>query len=215
VLAKDTLRIAVVGRLSNPVHASAKCSDQTFGRVCRPRPASRPVADIEAAKPPRTRVLFRSTCRRTVVTFRRATGIKRHDPNFHGRLCRETTFSAAEDCPSRLYHEVREKARFSPIRSLNRCCGMDHSAIFYGKYRKPAPTAPGETVAAIDKEIRRMAEDGPTQQELDEAKSYLKGLANAWRWIPRRSWASALLQYQLDKLPSITIEKAQRHRRRR
>ena len=45
------------------------------------------------------------------------------------------------------------------------------SAVPLGGYVKLA----GETVDAIEKEIRRMAEEGPTQKELDEAKSYLKG----------------------------------------
>ena len=74
---------------------------------------------------------------------------------------------------SRLYREVREKRglAYSVYESL---LWMDHSALFIGNTGTRADRA-GETVDAIDKEIRRIAEDGPTQQELDEAKSYLKG----------------------------------------
>ena len=64
----------------------------------------------------------------------------------------------------------------------------------------------GETVDAIEKEIRRIAEDGPTQQELDEAKSYLKG-SQMLALDTSSKLASALLQYQLDKLPIDYIEK--------
>ena len=51
-----------------------------------------------------------------------------------------------------------------------------------------------------------MAEDGPTQQELDEAKSYLKG-SQMLALDTSSKLASALLQYQLDKLPIDYIEK--------
>src|SRR4029077_4122303 len=64
----------------------------------------------------------------------------------------------------------------------------------------------GETVDAIDKEVRRMAEAGPTQRELDEAKSYLKG-SQMLALDSSAKLASALLQYQLDGLPIDYIEK--------
>src|SRR6202163_3089633 len=82
---------------------------------------------------------------------------------------------------------------------------MDHSALFVGNTGTRADRA-GETVDAIDKEVRRMAEDGPTQQELDEAKSYLKG-SQMLALDTSAKLASTLLQYQLDKLPIDYIEK--------
>ena len=51
-----------------------------------------------------------------------------------------------------------------------------------------------------------MAEDGPTQQELDEAKSYLKG-SQMLALDTSSKLAQAMLQYQLDKLPIDYIEK--------
>src|SRR5262249_54151092 len=59
---------------------------------------------------------------------------------------------------------------------------------------------------AIDKEIRRMADEGPTQQELDEAKSYLKG-SQMLQLDTSSKLASGLLQYQLDRLPIDYLEK--------
>src|SRR5438046_10708847 len=64
----------------------------------------------------------------------------------------------------------------------------------------------GETVDAVGEEIRRIAQEGPTQQELDEAKSYLKG-SQMLALDTSSKLASALLQYQLDKLPIDSIEK--------
>ena len=51
-----------------------------------------------------------------------------------------------------------------------------------------------------------MAEEGPTQKELDEAKSYLKG-SQMLALDTSSKLAQALLQYQLDKLPIDYIEK--------
>jgi zinc protease len=51
-----------------------------------------------------------------------------------------------------------------------------------------------------------MADDGPTQQELDEAKSYLKG-SQMLALDTSSKLASALLHYQLDKLGIDYIER--------
>jgi zinc protease len=51
-----------------------------------------------------------------------------------------------------------------------------------------------------------MAEEGPTQQELDEAKSYLKG-SQMLTLDSSSKLASALLQYQIDKLGIDYIER--------
>ena len=82
---------------------------------------------------------------------------------------------------------------------------MDRSALFIGNTGTRADRA-GETVDAIEKEIRRIAEEGPTQKELDEAKSYLKG-SQMLALDTSSKLAQALLQYQLDKLPIDYIEK--------
>src|SRR5258705_13306768 len=77
VLAKDTLRIAVVGDV-DPV-TLGKMLDQTFGGL--PAKASlTPVADIEAAKPPRPEFIPLHVPQ-TVGTVG-GPGIKPHDPNF-------------------------------------------------------------------------------------------------------------------------------------
>jgi zinc protease len=167
VLAKDTLRIAVVGDVDPAT--LGKLLDQTFGGL--PAKASlTPVADIEAAKPPQ-RAFIPLDVPQTVVTFG-GPGFLRHDPNFMAAYVVNHILGGGT-LSSRLYHEVREKRglAYSVYESL---LWMDHSAVFVGNTGTRADRA-GETIDAIDKEVRRMAENGPTQQELDEAKSYLKG----------------------------------------
>jgi zinc protease len=198
VLAKDSLRIAVVGDVDPAT--LGKLLDQTFGGL--PAKASlTPVADVEAAKPPQ-RAFIPLDVPQTVVTFG-GPGIKRNDPKFMAGYVVNHILGGG-GLSSRLYKEVREKRglAYSVYESL---LWMDHSALFIGNTGTRADRA-GETVDAITKEVRRMADDGPTQQELDEAKSYLKG-SQMLALDTSSKLASALLQYQLDRLPIDYIEK--------
>ncbi len=198
VLARDTLKIAVVGDVDPAT--LGQLLDKTFGGL--PAKASlTPVPDVDAAKPPQ-RAFIPLDVPQTVVTFG-GPGFKRHDPNFMAGYVVNHILGGA-GLSSRLYNEVREKRglAYSVYEAL---MWMDHSALFVGNTGTRADRA-GETVDAINKEIRRIAEDGPTQEELDEAKSYLKG-SQMLALDTSSKLASALLQYQLDRLPIDYIEK--------
>ncbi|XSC42256.1 M16 family metallopeptidase [Bradyrhizobium sp. RDT10] len=197
VIAKDSLRIAVVGDVD--ADTLGKLLDKTFGGL--PAKASlTPVAEVEATKPPQC-AFVPLDVPQTVVTFG-GPGIRRHDPNFMAAYVVNHILGGGSS--SRLYKEVREKRglAYSIHEAL---LWMDHSALFIGNTGTRADRA-GETVDAIEKEIRRIAEEGPTQQELDEAKSYLKG-SQMLALDTSSKLAQALLQYQLDKLPIDYIEK--------
>ena len=198
VLAKDTLKIAVVGDVDPAT--LGKLLDQTFGGL--PAKASlTPVADVEAAKPPQ-RAFIALDVPQTVVMFG-GPGVSRHDPNFMAAYVVNHILGGGT-LSSRLYREVREKRglAYSIYESL---LWMEHSGLVVGTTGTRADRA-GETMDAVTREIRRMAEEGPTQQELDEAKSYLKG-SQMLALDTSSKLASALLQYQLDKLPIDYIEK--------
>jgi zinc protease len=198
LIARDTLRIAVVGDVD--ADTLGKLLDRTFGGL--PAKASlTPVADVEAAKPPQ-RAFIPLDVPQTVVTFG-GPGFKRHDPDFMAGYVVNHILGGGT-LSSRLYHEVREK-RGLAYSVYDALLWMEHSALFIGNTGTRADRA-GETVEAIDKEVRRMAEDGPTQQELDEAKSYLKG-SQMLALDTSSKLAAALLQYQLDGLPIDYIEK--------
>jgi zinc protease len=198
VLARDTLKIAVVGDIDPAT--LGKLLDQTFGGL--PAKASlTPVADVEAAKPPQ-RAFIPLDVPQTVVMFG-GPGVKRHDPHFMAAYVVNHILGGGT-LSSRLYREVREKRglAYSVYESL---LWMDHSAVVVGTTGTRADRA-GETIDAIEKEVRRIAADGPTQQELDEAKSYLKG-SQMLALDTSSKLAAALLQYQLDRLPIDYIEK--------
>jgi zinc protease len=198
VLAKDTLRVAVVGDVDPDT--LGKLLDKTFGSL----PANAtltPVPDVVAAKPPK-RIFIPLDVPQTVVTFG-GPGIGRHDPDFMAAYVVNHILGGGT-LSSRLYHEVREKRglAYSVYESL---LWMEHSSLFIGNTGTRADRA-GDTVEAITREVRRMGEDGPTQQELDEAKSYLKG-SQMLALDTSSKLAQAMLQYQLDKLPIDYIEK--------
>jgi len=198
VLAKDTLKVAVVGDVDPAT--LGKLLDQTFGAL--PAKASlTPVPDVVAAKPPQ-RAYVPLDVPQTVITFG-SPGVMRHDPNFMAGYV-VTHILGGGGSSSRLYREVREKRglAYSVFGSL---LWMDHSALFIGNTGTRADRA-GDTVEAINTEIRSMAEEGPTQQELDEAKSYLKG-SQMLQLDTSSKLASGLLQYQLDQLPIDYLEK--------
>jgi zinc protease len=198
VIAKDTLKIAVVGDVDPAT--LGKLLDQTFGSL--PAKASlTPVPDILATKPPQ-RAFVPLDVPQTVITFG-GPGVMRHDPNFMAAYVVNHIIGGG-GLSSRLYHEVREKRglAYSVYESL---LWMDHSALFIGNTGTRADRA-GETMDAVEKEIRRIAEEGPTQQELDEAKSYLKG-SQMLQLDTSSKLASGLLQYQLDRLPIDYLEK--------
>jgi zinc protease len=197
VLARDGLRIAVVGDVDPAT--LGQLLDKTFGDLPA-RASLTPVPNVEAARPPQ-RAFIPLDVPQTVVTFG-GPGVGRHDPNFMAAYVVNHILGGGSS--SRLYREVREKRglAYSVYESL---LWAEHSALFVGNTGTRADRA-GETIDAINKEIRRIAEDGPTQQELDEAKSYLKG-SQMLALDTSSKLASAMLQYQLDRLPIDYIEK--------
>ena len=111
---------------------------------------------------------------------------------------------AAGGLTSRLYREVREKRGliYSISESL---IWMSSSTLLVGSTATRADRAE-ETINTIKSELKRMAEEGPTQAELDEAKSNLKG-SQMLSLDTSPKIAGALLQYQLDKLGIDYIER--------
>lgn len=198
VLTKEKLRIAVVGDID--AASLGRLLDQTFGGL--PAKSSlTPVPDVSATRPPQ-REFIALDVPQTIVTFG-GPGIKRSDPDFMPAYVVNHILGGGSSS-SRLYREVREKRglAYSVYESL---LWMDHSAMFVGNTGTRADRA-GETVEAVSREVRRIAENGPTQQELDEAKSYLKG-SRMLSLDTSAKLAGALLQYQLDHLPIDYIER--------
>ncbi len=198
VIAKDTLKIAVVGDVDP--ETLGKLLDKTFGSLAAKAELTQ-VADIVAAKPPQ-RVFIPLDVPQTVVTFG-GPGIRRSEPDFMPAYV-VNQILGGPGLTSRLFHEVREKRglAYSVRETL---LWMNHSAVFIGHTATAADRA-GETVEEVEKQVRRVAEEGATQQELDIAKPYVRG-SQMLAIDTSSKLAGALLQCQLDKLPIDYLEK--------
>ncbi|MCW2203819.1 zinc protease [Bradyrhizobium elkanii] len=197
VIAKDTLKIAVVG----DIQPDALCGllDKAFGGL--PAKAdSVPIRDVVAAKPPQ-RVFIPLDVAQTAVTFG-GPGVRRSKPDFMAANIVNHVLGG-DGLSSRLFREVREK-RGLAYSVRQQLVWMNHSAVFVGNSGTRANRA-GETLEEIEKQVRRIADEGPTRQELDDAKSYLKG-SKMLALNSSSKLARTLLQHQLDKLPIDYIE---------
>lgn len=198
VLARDNLTIAVVGDID--AATLARLLDDTFGAL--PAKAElTPVADVAATQPPK-QVAVALDVPQTVMLFG-GPGLKRNDPDFMAAYIANHILGGGS-MSSRLYYEVREKQglAYSVSQSL---IWLNHSGVFAGSTATRADRA-AATLETVQAEIRRMAEHGPTAEELDKAKSYLNG-SQMLALDTSTKLAGALVQYQLDGLGIDYLEK--------
>jgi zinc protease len=190
VLARDTLKVSVVGDI-DPVTLGPML-DRVFGGL--PAKADlRPISPIAPNVPP-SRVNVTLDVPQTVVLFG-APGIKRSDPDFMTAFVLNHVLAGG--MTSRLYREVREKRGL--VYSISETLvWFRETAFVMGSTATRADRA-NDTIDTTEKEIRRIATEGPTQAELDEAKAYLKG-SQMLSLDTSAKIAGALLQYQIDNL---------------
>lgn len=191
VLARANLKVAVVGDID--AEAVKAMLDRVFGALPA-QPELAPVANVT----PRglgKRVVVKLDVPQTVVEFG-GPGIARQDPDFMAAYIVNHILGGGS-FSSRLYQEVREKRglAYSVYDSL---VWLKHTALFLGGTATRAERT-GETLALIDKEIRRLADKGPTADELAKAKSYLNG-SFALNLDTSSKIAALLVQLQLDGL---------------
>jgi zinc protease len=98
---------------------------------------------------------------------------------------------------SRLYREIREKRGLAYGVSDSLVWLKSASVMIGGTATRADRT--GETLDVIDSEMKRLADTGPTEEELSKAKSYLKG-SYALGLDTSTKIAGALVQIQLDNL---------------
>lgn len=198
VLAKDTLKVAVVGDID--AEALGKLLDTAFGSL--PAKAKlTTVPDAVFGKLPQSSFTMLDVPQ-TSINFG-APAIPRNDPDFMAAYIVNHILGGGT-LSTRLYKEVREKRGlvYSVSESL---IWMKKASMFAGSTATRADKAT-ETLDTIAAEIARMGNEGPTQQELDEAKSYLKG-SQMLALDTSPKFATALLQYQNDNLGIDYIEK--------
>ena len=191
VLGRDNLKIGVVGDID--AKALGTMLDQVFGAL--PAKADLreiPPASLEAVG---KKLHVELDVPQTVVNFG-GLGIARKDADFIPAFIVNHILGGGS-FSSRLYAEVREK-RGLAYSVYSYLLPLDVASLFMGGTQTRADRA-DETVGLIESEIKRLADNGPTVEELDKSKSYLKG-SYALGFDTSTKIAAQLVQLQVDEL---------------
>lgn len=191
VFARNELTISIVGDVD------AKTAGELIDRAFAKLPAKNDLKPVAAARPAGLgrRIVVNLDVPQAVVTFG-GQGLARKDPDFMAGYIVNHILGGGS-FSSRLYKEVREK-RGLAYGVSNSLVWFKNAAIVMGGTATRADRT-GEALSIIEAETMRMANQGPTADELEAAKSYLKG-AYALSLDTSSKIASQLTQIQIDKL---------------
>jgi len=191
VFARDTLTISIVGDLD--AAKAGEIIDRIFGSL--PEKAKLEPVPSATMQGLGERIVVNLDVPQTVISFG-SPGLARTDPDFFAAYIVNHIYGGGS-MSSRLYREVREKRGLAyGIRTS--LVWMDAAHILSGGTATRGDRA-AETLSLIDEETKRMAAEGPTQEELDKAKAYLKG-SYPIAFDTSSKIAGQLVQIQIDKL---------------
>ncbi|HJO71238.1 MAG TPA: pitrilysin family protein [Rhodospirillales bacterium] len=190
-LGRDNLVIGVVGDIS--ADELAPLLDRTFGALPA-KASSWSVPDTRPRVSGET-VVINKPVPQSAIVFGHG-GPKRDDPDFYAAYVMNYVLGGG-GFTSRLYNEVREKRglAYSVYSYLN---PLDHAALIVGG-AGTANQRVADALAVVRAIWRRMAEEGPSAQELANAKTYLTG-SFPLRFTSSRSVAGILVAMQLESL---------------
>jgi zinc protease len=198
VLTRATLKVAVVGDIDAATLAPAL--DRVFGAL----PAKGQINPLPSAhiQDVGRRIVIDLDVPQAVLSFG-GQGLARKDPDFIPAFIVNHILGGGS-FSSRLYTEVREK-RGLAYGVSSYLLPLDRAALFTGGTQTSNDSA-GQALKIIEAEIRRMASEGPTEEELAKAKAYLKG-SYPLRFDTSSKIASQLLQIQIEDLGIDYIDK--------
>lgn len=211
--ARDALMVAVVGDVT--AEELGPLLDYAFLAL----PAEAAPFDLPEVEPQgKGQVLvIERNLPQSVIAFGQG-GPKRDDPDFYAAYVANHILGGG-GFSSRLYAEVRDKRglAYSVFSYLN---PLERSALVMGGVATANERA-GESLSVIRDEWARMGAEGPTPEEIDDAKTYLTG-SYPLRFSSTGEIAGTLLGIQLDDLgidyvnirndlvDAVTAEDAQR-----
>jgi zinc protease len=198
VFARDGLKIAIVGNID--AAGAGKLVDRVFGAL----PATGGLSPIAVASPQGlgNKIAIDLDVPQSVVLIGGA-GIARKDPDFMAAFVLNHILGGSA-FSSRLYKEVRE-ARGLAYSVYSAVFPLDYAALFVSGTATRADRT-GQTLEVIEAEIQKLAESGPTEEELVKAKSFLAG-SYALRFDTSTKIAEQLVQIQLEDLGIDYIDK--------
>jgi len=198
VFARDNLKVAIVGNID--AAAAGALIDRVFGSL----PARSVLAPVAAASPQGLgqKIAIDLDVPQSVLIIGGA-GILRQDPDFMPSFVLNHILGGSA-FSSRLYKEVRE-ARGLAYSVYSAVMPLDHTALFLSSTATRSDRT-DQALEVMQAEIRKLAETGPTEEELAKAKSFLTG-SYALRFDTSTKIAEQLVLIQLDDLGIDYIDK--------
>ncbi|WP_442755161.1 M16 family metallopeptidase [Methylocystis sp. JAN1] len=189
LFARKDLKIAVVGAID--AKTLSEHLDATFGALAADNDLA-PVAPIALAGVG-SRHIVTLDIPQTTIRFGRP-GVTKRDPDYFAVVVANHILGGGS-FTARLFREVREKRgmAYSVYSQLNE---YDQCPMLLGAAATKNERA-GEALGVIEEEIRRFADEGPTEDELDKAKKFLIG-SYALRFDTSTKIASQLVHLQQD-----------------
>lgn len=195
---RDSLQVAVVGDIS--AAELGPLLDEVFGGL----PQSAPQQPLPPAKPevgPMQTIIPRDMSQ-SVIVFGHE-GILRSDPDFIPAFVMSEILGGG-GMNSRLSDEIREKRGLTYGVSFG-LSPLERTGLYAGMLQTRNESA-GEALKLTREVLAKMAEEGPSQQELDEAKTFLTG-SYALRFSSNAAIARQLLGLQQQGLGIDYVEK--------
>jgi zinc protease len=212
-LTRDRLYVAAAGDID--AAALGALIDRAFAGL-PPKGAPREIEEAGISGKGSLTVVARDIPQATIV-FAQA-GVKRDDKDFFAAYLMNYVLGGG-GFSSRLMTEMREK------RGLTYGIGtdlatLDHAGFITGHYETPNAKV-AETLDLLRAEWRRMAESGPTPQELDDARAYLLGYyprnltstakaADTLLGIRMNDLGIDYIERRRQEIEAVTIEDVQR-----
>ena len=191
LFSKQNLVIAVVGDIDAATLGTLL--DQTFGDLPE-KAVSNPLPQAAVTSGP-VRTIVDMDIPQSVIQFGHV-GIKRNDPDFIPAYVMNHVLGGS-GLTSRLMEEVREKRGLS-YSVYSYLSPFEQAGLFLGGAATQNERA-GEALEIIERELKRMAEEGPTAEELEATKTYLTG-SYALRFDTSTKIAGQLLGIQVEDL---------------
>jgi zinc protease len=191
VFARDNLKIGIVGNVD--AETAGKIVDRIFGSL----PAKAELTPVAAANPQGLgrKIMVDLDVPQSVVMIG-GEGIPIRDPDFMAAYIVNEILGGGSFA-SRLYKEVRE-VRGLAYSVYSALLPLDHTAVFMSGTATRGDRA-AQTLDVVVQQIHRLAEEGPTEQELKRAKSYLEG-SYALRFDTSSKIAGQLVALQMDDM---------------
>jgi zinc protease len=198
VFARNDLKISIVGDVD--AQTAGALIDRAFGALPEKNDL-RPVANA-VPKGLGRRIVIDVDVPQAVVTFG-GQGIARSDPDFMAAYIVNHILGGGS-FSSRLYREVREKRGLAYGVNTSLIWFKNAAVVLGGTATRADRTA--DALSVIEQETKRMAAEGPTAEELEAAKSFLKG-TYALSLDTSGKIAVQLTQIQIDNLGIDYIER--------